>query len=64
MYNRIESVTLLALIIRDEIDKQAEQEAKALRKQGRQDNTNTSRLRIEKDYNLAEFNKLFSTNQT
>jgi len=55
---------LLALIIRDEIDKQAEQEAKALRKQGRQDNTNTSRLRIEKDYNLAEFNKLFSTNQT
>jgi len=46
---------------RNEIDKQAENEANALRKQGRQDNANTSRLRIEKDYNLAEFNKLFST---
>ena len=45
---------------KDNIDKEAEQEAIALRKQGRGDNSNFRRLKLEDNYNQKIFNKLFT----
>ena len=44
---------------KEDIDKQAEREAVALRKQQRNYNHNYKRVRQQKDYNTDNFNKLF-----
>lgn len=41
------------------IDKDAEREAKALRKQGCSANHNAKRTRLQHEYNRREFDKLF-----
>ena len=42
------------------IDKEAEQEAIAIRKQGRGANSNFRRLKLEDNYNQKIFDKLFT----
>lgn len=44
---------------KNSIDKQAEREANALKRQGRYFNPNYRRIRQAKDYNIDTFNKLF-----
>ena len=45
----------------DEIDRQAEREARALRRQGREENQNNKRNRGKDNYNHVEFGRLFKT---
>lgn len=44
---------------RNELDKQAEAEAEALRKQGRDYKHGAKRIRLRDGYNITTFNKLF-----
>ena len=44
---------------KEDIDKSAEREAIALRKQGRSYDHNKKRIRQQKDYNINNFNRLF-----
>jgi len=45
----------------DEIDRQAEREARALRQQGKNSNQNNRRNRVKEDYNRQVFEQLFKT---
>uniref|UniRef100_A0A6M3LAW6 Uncharacterized protein n=1 Tax=viral metagenome TaxID=1070528 RepID=A0A6M3LAW6_9ZZZZ len=45
----------------DEIDRQAEREAMALRRQGKNSNQNNKRNKIKDNYNRQLFEKLFRT---
>lgn len=44
---------------KEQIDKTAEREAAALRRQGKDYNPNYKRTRQQQDYNKNQFNKLF-----
>ena len=46
---------------KEQIDADAEREAKALKKQGRLDNTNRDHTRLADDYNADRFRRLFET---
>lgn len=44
---------------KQDIDKTAEQEAIALKRQGKQTNCNNKRLKLQAEYNKKEFDRLF-----
>ena len=64
---RVKYISLYITLLRcnmnkEDIDKSAEREAIALRKQGRSYDHNKKRIRQQKEYNHEHFNRLFVKN--